>query len=374
VFESAFEGTGGGGESLILAAVVDGSRTCFVAVNPRAILPTEPVCVAEREHAVRSMVAGDLDGDGFYEVVVSDHRGEVQAYGTGVRVAGGSITLDALTPLPGWPFDLGLDAAHDLALADIDQDGRIEVLLSALDGRLYAVNFNGTPQLFFPELVGAPDRPLPDLVPAPLAIDLAGSPLPEVVFAPGDGRAFALDGGGQLLDGWPLPGPAGKGALPVIADIDGDGRLDLVTPSDFESTGSVLVAYDLGVAEGPGSTWPAYRGGPEHRAIFAAPLQSPASQSFLSEVFVYPNPVAGDDATIHFSLGTDGDAEVELEILDAVGRVVARPEAPRPAHGRTDHEVKWDVRGAASGVYLLRLVAKGQGQEIVELRPFAVTR
>ena len=363
----------GRSEPVILAAVVDDGRTCFVVAPIGSQLPVEPTCIAEREDAVRALVAGDLDGDGFYEVVASDHHGKVQAYSTGVPRASGIFTLDALRPLPGWPFDLGLDTAHDLALADIDADGRVEVLVSAFDGRLYAVNFNGTPQLFFPEIVGSPHRPLPRLVPSPLAIDLTGGATPEVIFAPGDGRVFALDGEGHLPDGWPLPGPAAEGAVPVIADIDQDdaGQLDLVVPSDFGS-GSMLMAYELGVPERAGSAWAAYRGGPEHRGILDAPPENPAPQSFLREVFVYPNPVAGDHAIIHFSLGADAD--VRLEVLDAVGRVVARPPAPQPALGRTDHEVRWDVRDAASGVYLLRLVAKGQGQEIVEMRPFAVTR
>jgi M6 family metalloprotease-like protein len=357
---------------VVLAAVVDGSRTCF-AVASWAALPVEATCIAEQDDAVRALVAGDLDGDGFYEVIASNHNGKIQAYSTSVPRAGGSFSLDALRPVAGWPFDLGVDAAHDLALADIDADGRVEVLVSALDGRLFAVNFNGTPQLFFPETVSTPNRPVPRLVPSPLAIDLGGGTTSEVIFAPGDGSAFAVDGEGHMLDGWPLPGPAAKGVVPVIANIDQDGAglLDLVVPSDFGS-GSVIMAYELGVPEGPGSAWSGYRGGPERSGIFDAPPQTPVAQSFLREVFVYPNPVAGDDAIIHFSLGADAD--VELEILDAVGRVVAKPAAARPALGRTDHEVRWDVRDAASGVYLLRLVAKGQGQEIVELRPFAVTR
>lgn len=361
-----------GVEPMILAPVSAQGRTRFFAIHADDQAVVElGLGRPERQGVVRAQVAGDLDGDGFLEVVASDDRGRVDAWTTDVPRDSTSFVLDELRPLFGWPLELRRNATHDLALGDIDEDGRVEVLLSALDGRLLAINFNGTPQLFFPGLIGEPDRPLPQVVPPPLAIDLAGGPLPEIVFAPGDGRAFAIDGQGHAVRGWPLPGPAAKGAVPVIADLDGDGQLDLVVPSDFAS-GSVLVAYELGVAEGPGSTWPAYRRGPDHRGIFDAEPLNAAPQSFLREVFVYPNPVVGSDATIHFSLGAD--ARVELQILDATGRVVARPQAPDPAAGRTDHEVRWSVREAASGVYLLRLVARSQGQEAIEWRPFAVTR
>ncbi len=360
--------------TLLVAAVAD-ERTRFYAVEPAA--PGTPAAVAEvprdradMQHAVRSMIGGDLDGDGTFEVLASDDHGRIEAYGTGLPVAGGG-ELATLRGLPGWPFALGLGVAHDLALADMDRDGRREVLVSAFDGRLLALNFNGTPQLSYPLAMGGPDRLVPRLAPSPLAIDLAGDDRPELFFAPGDGRAFATDVDGRVLDGWPLPGPAAQGALPIVADIDGDERLDLVVPSDMGS-GTQLIAYDLGLAEGPGSAWTGYRGGPAHSGLVTTPPLAPAAESFADQIFVYPNPVDGDAATVHFSLGEE--ATVDVEILDALGRVMARPAEGLALPGRTDHEVVWDVRDAASGVYLVRLSIKGQGAKVIETRPFAVTR
>lgn len=360
----------------IVAAAVADESTRFFAIRPDPLGGAPAVAElprgrADLQHAVRSLVAGDLDGDGTFELVASDDHGRIEAYATGLPVAGGG-ELAALEALPGWPFALGLGVAHDLALADMDGDGRREVLLSAFDGRLYALNFNGTPQLFFPMPAGGTDRPIPRLVPAPLAVDMAGDDLPELIFAAGDGRAFATAADGSLLDGWPLPGPAGKGALPVVADLDGDGQLDLLVASEIGST-THLIAYDLGVAEGPGSVWNGYRGGPGHGGMVTAPPLAPApSPSIVDEIFVYPNPVAGDAATIHFSLGAD--ATVAIEILDNAGRVVARPADSESLPGRTDHEVVWDVSDAASGVYLLRLAIQSAGGEVVTIKPFAVTR
>jgi immune inhibitor A len=360
--------------TLLVAAVAD-TRTRFFAVEPDPLGGAATITEisrdrADMQHAVRSMIGGDLDGDGTFEVLASDDHGRIEAYATGLPVAGGG-ELTALRGLAGWPFALGLGVAHDLALADMDRDGRREVLVSAFDGRLLALNFNGTPQLSYPLAMGGPDRLIPRLAPSPLAIDLAGDERPELLFAPGDGRAFATDVDGQVLAGWPLPGPAAKGALPIVADLDGDERLDLVVPSDMGS-GTQLIAYDLGVAAGPGSAWTEYRGGPAHGGIVTTPPAEPAPAEFADQIFVYPNPVRGDQATIHFSLGEE--ATVDVEILDALGRVVARPAAGEALPGRTDHEVVWDVRDAASGVYLVRLEIKGQGAQVIETRPFAVTR
>jgi hypothetical protein len=362
---------------VLTTAVTDG-RTRFFAVSPLAnggagsSLEVTPVSGPSRG-AVRALIAGDLDGDGAYEAIASDDQGQIWAYRTGVPVQG-EPTPTPFELLAGWPFELGIDIAHDLALADVDQDGRHEILVSAYDGRLYAVNFNGTPQLSFPATVGSPDRVPPRLVPSPLAIDLAGGPGAELVFAPGDGRSFAYDGQGRPLAGWPRPGPAAKGTGLVIEDLDQDpkGTLELVVPSDFGER-TVLIAYDLGVAEGPGSTWRAYRGGPERRGVLSdPPAKNPESGPVLSELFVYPNPVTGDRANIHFLLGRE--SQVRVQILDSLGRLVAEPMSSETLPARTDHEVRWDVRDAASGVYLLRLTVAGEGRDVIEIEPFAVTR
>jgi hypothetical protein len=344
-----------------VAPLANGGAGSVVEVTPTGGRPA----------AVRSLIAGDLDGDGTYEAIAGDDQGQIWAYATQVPLTGEPIQ-PVMTLLPGWPFELGSDIAHDLALADVDQDGRHEILVSAFDGRLYALNFNGTPQLSFPRPVGSPDRLPPRLVPSPLAIDLQGGVGPELVFGPGDGRALAYDAQGHPLPGWPRPGPAASGTGLVIEDLDQDGHLDMVVPSDFGAE-TVLIGYDLGITEGPGSTWRAYRGGPDRMGVLTLPpAKNPESGPVLSQLFVYPNPVTGDQANIHFQLGRE--SRVRVQILDALGRVVAEPMAGDTLPERTDHEVRWDVRNAASGVYLLRLTVAGEGRDQIEIAPFAVTR
>jgi hypothetical protein len=365
-----------GTNPIVVTATVVRGATRFYAVSPLgnggmgAVAELDPAGGAP-SGAVRTIIAGDLDGDGRYELIAGDDKGRTWAYATGVPLAGEPVQPE-LQLVRGWPFELGIATAHDLALADFDRDGRHEVLISALDGRLYGVNFNGTPQLSFPATVGRTDGPAPRLVPSPLAIDLTGDPAPELLFAPGDGRAFAYDARGAALSGWPLPGPAARGAALVVEDLDQDGDLELLAPSDFGGT-TTLIAYDLGLTEGPGSTWRSYRGGPGHRGVLSeSPAPTPTDSPVLSEVFVYPNPVRGNRATIHFTLGQD--SHVAVEILDPLGRVVANPLAGETLPGHTDHEVRWDVRDAASGVYLMRLTLAGGGEDQIELLPFAVTR
>jgi hypothetical protein len=180
-------------------------------------------------------------------------------------------------------------------------------------------DFNGT-RNSFPRPVGSPDRLPPRLVPSPLAIDLQGGVGPELVFGPGDGRAFAYDAQGHPLPGWPRPGPAASGTGLVIEDLDHDGHLDMVVPSDFGAE-TVLIGYDLGITEGRAAP-----GGPPRRRIgwasHPAAGEEPQSGPLLSQLFVYPN---GDRRPGQHPLPAPDASRVRVQILDALGRVVAEP-------------------------------------------------
>ncbi len=68
----------------------------------------------------------------------------------------------------------------------------------------------------------------------------------------------------------------------------------------------------------------------------------------------YPNPFA-PSTTIRYALPRASD--VRLEVFDALGRRVATLADAEQAAGT--HEVTWDARGLASGIYVARLTAAG---------------
>lgn len=228
------------------------------------------------------VLLADLDGDGRPEVVRGMNQGEVQAF-----------SADGL-PLPGWPFQLGLDSFGrprglnaDLAAADLDGDGADEVIV--------------TESGFLPRLVAVPadrHRPpvflqiLPSLVErqAPVVGDLngdghleivqstlpfTGDMLPVLPYA--DGRATGRTGSGRSAPdsrgsagtdpvppfaaaemivlradgspaaGWPRTLASGGPWGAVLADLDGDGH-----PEILQQDGGLLYAFDAtgGVVSG----------------------------------------------------------------------------------------------------------------------------
>ncbi|MCO4771784.1 MAG: VCBS repeat-containing protein [Deltaproteobacteria bacterium] len=211
-----------------------------------------------RQNIVGSPAVADLDGDGVLEVVVPTLSGVLHVWSADGQV------------FPGFPvfvdFDLcdpalrGDDVRTDCgifgtpALADLDGDGGLDIIVGAMDQHLYAWDATGELLDGFPTFVQAgPDLPdaqgeIARIVSSPALGDLDGDGDLEVVLGTGQtagsdfagyGLLYALDHTGVVLDGFPIAIFAGfAGALPYIGegvvvspalvDMDGNGDLEIV--------------------------------------------------------------------------------------------------------------------------------------------------
>jgi len=66
--------------------------------------------------------------------------------------------------------------------------------------------------------------------------------------------------------------------------------------------------------------------------------------------YCYPNPAQRSDLTIRVFL--EEEADIEVEIMDVAGEVVARFEREGVL---TVNEIKWSTSGVASGLYIVRV-------------------
>jgi Subtilase family/FG-GAP-like repeat len=166
--------------------------------------------------------------------------------------------------LPGYPRQLPGDIESSPLLVDLDGDNRNEMILANSDGIVHAYRSDGS------ELPGWPVRsdPLalhtggaaftsevsPDdshgaFLGAPAAVDINGDGVPEVIAADAEGKVYVWDAAANLLwkreanpdySGKPLTpfenvrqpntGRTQHGffASPVVADLDGDGKPEIV--------------------------------------------------------------------------------------------------------------------------------------------------
>ncbi|MDF1798498.1 MAG: VCBS repeat-containing protein [Planctomycetota bacterium] len=182
----------------------------------------------------------DLDGDGKLELLIA------------------GSTLDVFdhtgTAVPGWGHSLGV---RDLSVGDIDGDGRPEVVVARTSSSAISYEHDGTYKVDY----SIPSFPFFQWESAPALADLDGDGDLEVIGRGTDSVAI-WHGDGSLTAGSPVAVPGGTTARPVVADLDGDGSLELVITADtyvpfqpgldlmyvLSSTGTVLPGWPQSVA------------------------------------------------------------------------------------------------------------------------------
>jgi hypothetical protein len=199
-----------------------------------------------------------------------------------VAYAPGLLTVTALTPgdpsqgwlyawredgslLPGFPLELPMDSDSSPALADLDGDGNWWIIFGDDAGWLHVIDTTGQERAGFPVRASGP-RPGPTPTPhppggnvysieaSPAVADLEGDGRLEIAVGSWDGRMYLWDDAGQPLEGWPIEVEDQIISSCALVDLDGDGRLDVVVGSKdgnlygWTMDGQALASfpYDLG--------------------------------------------------------------------------------------------------------------------------------
>lgn len=214
------------------------------------------------EHRVDDIVrgapsVGDIDGDGRPDIVFGG--GDFWGGADSVKVH--ALELDG-RPKPGWPQTTDGVTNASPTLADLDGDGRLDVVIGTFDSRhgrgaggsVFAWNGTGGRLAGFPRASGG-GAVLGQIVTG----DLDGDGGQDLV-VPTGGAAFAYSGktGARLFS---LAEGTGTGfqSSPLVADLDGNGLLDIVL-AGFRGSAGVVLRYELGEQAVPGRlAWPQLR-------------------------------------------------------------------------------------------------------------------
>jgi len=209
---------------------------------------------------------GNIDDDEDLEIIIGGFSSPGKIF---------AINPDG-TDVPGFPFELGEKMMRGVALADFNDNGKVDIVCGTESNKLWVVYDDGTIAPGFPFIANEKFRAAPVVINAIFgkvilagcrdntfyAINQDGSlrfsiPTSDYVltspaiykfeetyhifFASNDGGLYGVDLDGNTLSGWPVFNNGAIVTSPVIADLDNDGSPEIISGTQMGD----MVAFNL---------------------------------------------------------------------------------------------------------------------------------
>ncbi|MBE2189665.1 MAG: VCBS repeat-containing protein [Candidatus Kapabacteria bacterium] len=360
----------------------DGIKKWDLKVDTNSWIQTAPTIV-------------DLDGDGKLDFVVAswefnkeNNQSKVYAY------RGYDQVLM-------WTFDLADVVYHGTTLLDVNEDGKLDLIIGDYDGNLYAINAGDGAQIWkFRAIsyVGSPvvagdldgdgkcemvfssyyryyalkfdgtvmwEYDIPDFKQSfrgAALSDIDDDGLPDVIFGTTGGQVIALSG----IDGseiWTLDLAAHIGKefsidhAPVVADFDADGILDVFIIGGFVEypnwQSNYGRAYAISAGTGQGPDWTMFQNN-IHRTGSICNQPTSITESVQISAIISPNPASEYITISKPSEGFEPSEGSAVQIFNTLGECVL--ELADVQHlGDVGHLQRIDISHLHRGVYYLRL-------------------
>ena len=326
----------------------------------------------------------DIDNDGAYDVVCTTYDKEVYA----IDVNGGEIK-------PGFPFTAQGRFDISPTLVDVDSDGDYEIVVGSNSGELYVLHHDGTifaeyntgddirggisvcdlnndgqlDLLFggYDDKIHVWDPVANEILPGwpvdlefnilsePLIADLDGDGQVEVLAARKTGKIFAYESDGSMMSNFPIAVDGSIESTPAIEDIDNDGDLEIVIGST-----SGLEVIDIKSSAELMDSWSVYRGTMQRTGVYDASVMSVGGkENIVPDKFYvssnYPNPF---NPTTRFYIDVPEAGNLSVKVYDVNGKLVKELIDTYVNKGRV--QSRWSGKNefdmmSPTGIYFLRV-------------------
>ena len=162
-----------------------------------------------------------------------------------------AVNLDG-TAVPGWPkiFTQYYEAVYTVSFGDIDGDGEGEVVAGIggpLGGNIQAFHKDGTSVTGFPVNIGK--YPM-----SPTLADLDGNGTMEIIIGTRTYKAYVYSGDGTVYPGWPKQMDRYIASSASVGDVDNNGVIDVVMESRnflyvWNKDGQLLPGFPYGILD-----------------------------------------------------------------------------------------------------------------------------
>ena len=327
------------------------------------------------------VAAADLDraADHAYEIIVVGKTGWVWVVASDGR------------EVPGWGRRVSSSVVSPPAIADVNGDGYLEIVLNDDEGKIWVVLRSASTADGWPALrqgCGLPEwneyyypADTTISVPSPLVTDLDADGAMDVVQGTLLECITAWGAGGDRLGGFPLTLGGGCSAA-ALGDLDGDGWPELVTGG---GDGHVYAFQPSSVAGQTPAPWATSYFNAGRNCVYPIDRMpdepEPGRRLLVKGSFhAFPNPAGraysreGGGNEVSFRFETDTGGEVTIEIFDVAGTSVktVKYDATSQAPKVTVPDV--DISDLGSGLYVCRLCLEANGSSISEFFKLAVKR
>jgi outer membrane protein assembly factor BamB len=242
----------GDGRLEILVAQAGGNFRIYALTNSGAVLW---FCNLAQKEIFHGASFADINEDGKPEIIIGSFDGLIYA------LHGADGSLD-------WKYQTANHVVAPTAIADLDGDGHMEIVYVSAN-LVGALNWQGLP-LWSYEAAG-------EVLRGPAIANMDGDDHPDLIFASATGHVYVLSGAGghalweiNLAEHMQQEFPIDQ--APLVADFNGDGKLEIFIVGGYgiadPATGNYGRAYLLQPRLGQGPGWTMFRHDLRHSGCF----------------------------------------------------------------------------------------------------------